>query len=481
MSAPQRQLVGERVLLAVDDSQFSAQLSQSLWQLGAQIIDADNGADALRTVVNYAFHHRTPIGSLVVTLSLPRLNGLSVLRNLHANGLLNGLTVIVVWKPEEQAMLAKCREFAIAGDVAHSTPPGDVARLLSRLAGESRARAASQKYSRSVGHAPCSGLCFPFLFGGLPRQRSYALRPSFYRCPFCGTTFTAPRLVTRALQPAADDYMGVGLYSRGMDRDYLEYLLIECFSCPDCLFTFDRSGFFASSVNGESPLTEVEQLPDKEWRAPFFSVNSRLQDTVAKTIPERLATLSKASLDGHGLFAIHEGDPAVPRLPGDALIAYDLARMSAETILPAQQKGEEQARLYHKISGFHIKQYYVHGMLAKSATGAQAASERQAQGQALLAALAAVNQVRDVEFNVLEECLYCQTRRFFIADLLCASAANDEQKTMLANLRKRAFSAMKGTLIRVRQAKDKLGINTVERFMQPLENRMLELENESKR
>ena len=481
MSDMKRQLVGERVLLAIDDPQLSAQLSHALWQLGAQIIDADNGADALRTIVNYAFHHHTPIDCLVISPSLPRLDGLSVIRNLHDNSLLGGLTVVVVWKPEEQAKLARCRELGIAGDVALPAPAEDIASLVAPLLQEARKGAPSLGPARPIGHAPCSGLCFPFLFGGLPRPRSYALRPSFYRCPFCGTTFTAPRLVTRALQPAADDYMGVGLYSRGMDRDYLEYILIECFSCPECLFTFDRSGFFASSVNGESPLTEVEQLPDKDWRPPFFSVNSRLQDTVAKTIPERLAVLSKASLDGHGLFAIHDDDPAVPRLPRDSLISYDLARMSAETILPAQQKGEEQARLHHKISGFYIKQYYVHGMLAKRAQGAQAAGERQAQGQALLAALAAVNQVRDVEFNVLEECLYCQTRRFFIADLLCASAASDEQKETLANLRKRAFSAMKGTLIRVRQAKDKLGVNTVERFMQPLENRMLELENESKR
>lgn len=478
MSDLKHQLVGERVLIADDDSQFSAQLEHVLWQLGAQIIDVDNGADALRTVISYTFHHRTPIDCLVIRASLPCMDGVSVIRNLRENGLLDNLTVIVTWKPEEQAKLAKCREFGIDADVPLPATMEDVARPLVRLTLEARARGGVR--ARATGHAPCSGLCFPFLFRGLPRPRNYALRPSFYRCPFCETTFTAPRLVTRALQPAADDYMGVGLYSRGMDRDYLEYLLIECFSCPECLFTFDRFGFFASSVNGETPLADVEQLPEKEWRPPFFSVNTRLQDTVKNATGERLAVLSKASDGGHGLFAIHEADPAIPRLPEDALISYDLARMSAETILPAQQKGEEQARLYHKISGFYIKQYYVHGLLAKNAKGPQAARERQAQGQALLAALAAVNQVRDVEFNVLEECLYCQTRRFFIADLLCASAANDEQKETLAALRKRSFGAMKGTLIRVRQAKDKLGVNTVERFMQPLENRMLELENEGK-
>ena len=175
--------------------------------------------------------------------------------------------------------------------------------------------------------------------------------------------------------------MGVGLYSRGMDRDFLEYILIEIFSCPECLYTFDRSGFLASSVNGESPLPEVEQLPEKDWKPVFFSVNTRLQDTMAKTTPDRLEILSKASRDGHGLFAIHEADPAIPRLPQDSLIACELAQICAKTILSGQQKGEEQARLNQKISGFYLKQYYIHGILAKNAAGAALAREQQAQGQ----------------------------------------------------------------------------------------------------
>lgn len=473
-------LMGQSLIIASENPEFRAQLGRLFHQVGAEIIEADNGVDILETL-DVCARRKRRICHIVTEISLPRMDGVAVLRSLRENPARAELPVIVFFRENEERKLQECRAWGITAAFPITACVEETALpLLTQVI--NCLEVSPQKTKEKIpDHPECTALDFPYEFKGLPQPKNYALRPAFFRCPFCETTFSAPRLVNRALKPDPQDYMGVGLYTEGMERDFLEYLLIECFCCPNCLYTADRSGFYSCQQAGQLTLADAEEIPLKEWRPIFFSVTSRLQDHLKTTLPERLELLKQATGEGQGMFELSLADKTIPRLPADALLSYDLARRCAEQVLPAQQRGEEQARLHHKISGYHVKQYYIYGMMRKNAAAKRDMEEmrrcQQQQGKSLLAALAAVNQVNDIEFNVIEECLYCQTRRFFIADLLCRSAGNEEQREKLANLRKRAFGAMKATMIRARQEKSN-DIKTIERFMLPLENRMLEVEKE---
>lgn len=477
-SSLMQKLAGQRIILADEDQMFRTQLTQILRQLGAEIIEAVNGVDVLELLAAH-YRRKKYISYLITNVSLPRMDGVAVLRSIRENKTFDSLPVITLARPQDERKLHESRCLGVDAYFPLPLRFEDLIRKLIELVTISRDRNEKTAQESVSTHPALTKLQFPFEFGGFPQPKNYALRPAYYRCPFCETTFTAPRLVNRALKADPQDYMGVGLYTDGMERDYLEYLLIETFICPGCLYAADKSGFFHIWMNGQATLEDAEAVELKDWTPPFFTVNARLQEQLGTTVDDRMKLVRQGSNDGYGLFALAGTDRKIPRLPSDALLVYTLARKCAEQILPAQQRGEEQARLHHKVSGYYVKQYYIHGMLLKEAQDADDAESiarcKQEQGKALLSALAAVNMVNDIEFNVIEECLYCQTRRFFIADLLCGSAATDEQRDKLADLRKRALGAMKATMIRARQEKSD-NVKVIERFMLPLENRMLELE-----
>lgn len=474
---------GQRLVIAGEVTPERLALAEKLRAMSAEVVEVSSGVDLLNILAQYHRRKRA-LNCIITTIAMPRMDGVAALRSIRENPLFTELPVIMLHTADEERKLHECRCLGIDAYFELPDVENKVIDQLTQMVNfvkERQVREVEKKTKQKIDEHPAlSPLDFPYEFGGFPRPKNYALRLSYYRCPLCNATFLSPRLINRALKADQNDFMGIGLYTDGMERDFLEYLLVECLVCPVCLYAADKSGFLRIWTNAETTLTEAKAIDEKEWTPVYFSVNARLQEKLKETLPERLALAKTASREGTGLFVLDEEDPKIPRKPEDALIALDMAIKSAEQILPAQQRGEEKARLNQKISGYYLRQYQVYNILIKKYTGDKAKVNplKQNQGKVLLAAMGTINSVNDVEFNVIEECLYCQTRRFFLADLLCQASATEEQKEKLAQLRKRALGAMRATLTRARQEKSE-NVKTIERFLLPLENRLIDLENEA--
>ncbi|GHS92097.1 hypothetical protein FACS1894139_09410 [Planctomycetales bacterium] len=475
---PQTAISGKRVLIAVGDAALRGKVAKLLQALSVEVVEAADGADA-RAALDAQFNRHQPVDLVLCAANLARLDSVGLMRAMLGNQHFAKLPVAMFYSANESAKVKQLRPALFAAFLL----PLDFPAFLTALLKQAAAPVASAEQKTADAHAARTPLNFPYLFGGFPRPRNYALRATYYRCPFCECTFTAPRLIDRSLREDPNDFMGIGIYNEALERDFLHNILVEALLCPQCLYTADRGGMRRSNLQGNSTLSEVEQLKDKEWSLPFFEVNPRLQEKFAAQAAERLKAARGATEKGEGLFKINDADPQIPRLPTDALLAYDLAIQCANDILPSQLRGQAQARLRQKIAAYWLKQHHIYGLMikaaeAKPAEKSQLAALRAGQRDKLQAAFAAINEVNDVEFDVVEEIVYCQTRRFFIADMLLATAS-DDATAPLRTARKKAFGEMKQTMSRMRREKPE-ALKVVERFLFTLENRMLDIEKEEK-
>jgi hypothetical protein len=312
---------------------------------------------------------------------------------------------------------------------------------------------------------------------GLPAKRPrFALRRTYYRCPFCRTTFTAPRLIDRAMRPDPDDRLLLGLYRDPFERDYLNNFLIDTVVCPGCCYAGDRFGFHMNTRAGSQPFEQVTQIPDADWPSAFFEVNPSAEQAILGGREARLKLCRKADGEGRALFAIDADSPNLPRAYSDALVAFDLALASLATIRDCYQE-EVGARLQHRQALFLMRKAHLLGLIAASdpADSPNADARIKARQEAFIK----LHETVDVEFRDLPERLVCMTRRFWLADLLTQHARDEQEFGKFHEYRRRTLSAMK--MLRLEQVNNKTGeVKRVERFMTPLEIRMEDVEREAR-
>ncbi len=488
-------IAGKRILVADDQDKIRSVVKMILGKQGARIAEAGDGVETLKAL-REAHEKGEPFDLLFLDLMMPNMNGVTALMTLrrepeHAD--YADLPVVVMTAVKEQRVLVQCAKLGLSAIILK---PPQMKQILEEAekalvtARQARDAAVIEKeadpdvsgmYDVGEDLDEQSPIGFPIVFKGFPMSKEYALRLGYYRCPFDETTFMAPRLINRALKPVDDDRYALGLYKEAQDREWLEYPLIEMILCPACLYTSDRTGFYRIRVSSKETVQTVRAIELKKWEPVFFPMNMRIQEALtAEELTREKSRIARTAGDtGQCLFRLGEADPKYPRSHEDALVTLELALLSTQAMLECYTE-EAEARIRQKMAGFLLKRAHVLELMAELHEGADKvadyreralASKREAR-EVLLA-------INDVEFRVLQERLYCLARRFWLADELIDAAADKAQAEELAGQRKKAMGEMKTLLMQQRQENPE-DVPVIERFMEPLENRLYDLEKAAK-
>lgn len=470
----QEALTRKRVLLVEDDVRIRSVISLVLTKLGAFVHPAGDGVEAVE-LLQKQLRKREPIEYVITDLMLPRMNGVAFLRYIRDHQTFHALPVIVASGNTEERDLHECRCLGIDDFIPKPVTINRLVAALVKSVNSRNEKLIEENDLLTPAPSAFSPLGYPYEFVGFPMPKNYPLRAAYYRCPFCETTFTAPRLCNRALKPDNNDRLAIGLYTAGLEKDFIEYPLVDVIVCPECLYASDRIGFNRIWTRGEGSRAEVAAIPIQKWEPVYFQVVPRIRTYMAGGMVKRQEIVSRAGEGGRALFELAAGDETIPRHPSDALVAFDLAALCAQA-LSAAYRGEPQARLRHKLAGYKLKAFYVVRLLAGPKPDPQtAALLRQKRLRLMFEAMQALLAVNDIDFNVLDERLFCLTRRFFLADMLIPHIQNRDEALRLVKVRKRCFADMRQLLVRARQAKS-AETKTIERFLLPLDNRMYEIQ-----
>lgn len=474
-SAEKSVLQGLRILVAEEDPRIRSVVTLVFGRLGAETFTATDGVEAFEVLQNQ-HRKKESVTHLIMDVNMPRMNGVALLRLLRDHAHFNSLPVTIISGPDEERDLYECRCLGIEFNV---TKPLKLASLVNYILDEVKAKQVQKHKVESENVIPdTTNLGYPYEFGQLPGDKKYPLRLSYYRCPFCETTFTAPRLCNRAMKPDHKDRLAIGIFSEGMEKDFIEYPLTEIICCPQCVYAADRIGFHRIWTR-PTDIKTVGEIPTKNWEPMYFPVTSKLRKIMEDGLEKRLSVLRKADEDGLSLFKIATDDITIPRSPKNAIISYELGQFCTDC-MNGYFRGETTARMRHKSAGYMLKTFYIYGLMAAKEKDTQELEKlKKMRVQTMFTALQLLLAVNDMDLEVLEERLYCITRRFFLSDMLIPFMPVKEERQKLATVRKKAISDMKATLIRARQLKSQ-EVKTIERFLLPLENRMLEIEKKEK-
>ncbi len=320
-----------------------------------------------------------------------------------------------------------------------------------------------------------SSLGYPCVFEGFPRPKTYALRPGYYKCPFCETTFVATRLVNRALRPKGTDPLFLGLYDGPQDKAFLEFLTIEVIICPSCLYAADKNGFHMLSKSSPRNFDKLSSIPEDVWEPVFMESNPWVQKKITGVTDERKEMVQTASEGGNGLFGLSQTDARYPRQADDTVISWELAIKCAELLIQEYQE-ETEARLQHKVAGYLLKLGSFYERMKEMNTDKTVKFCDGKRLELMYAALKKLLAIRDIEFRVTQERLVCLSRRFFLADELIEHLDAGAPQEALKMHRKKAMADMRQMLIKDRNENEGKDQTVIERYMEPLENRLYDLE-----
>ncbi len=486
-------LANARVLVADDDRLTRALITAALAKVGANVTEAANGDQALQ-FIEHSRNEDKPFRLILLDMLMPGVNGMHVLATMRKHPELSGTRVIVFSGVEDQRVVDQCARFDIAAYlIKPQTAQNVLEACLTAVSGTSKlpkkieatnaecrteeepaAPKAEPVLPAGAGESPIG---FPYEFMGLPvKKPRFPLRRTYCRCPFCATTFTAPRLVDRAMKPDPEDKLLLGLFRDPFERDYINAFLINTITCPSCCFTCDRFGFRINTRAGTQSFAQAVQIPEKDWPGVSFEVNSAAEQAIRTKRDARLKLCRTADGRGRALFAIDADNPKLPRAHSDALVAFDLALLSLKTIRDCYQE-EPGARLQHRIALFMLRKAHLLGLIAGGDPEGGGHAEQRVK--TLQEAFIRLHEVNDVEFRELSDRLVCMTRRFWLSDLLTRHARDGQQREKFHEYRRQTLSNMK--MLRLEQINNKTGQHRrVERFMTPLEIRMEEVELEMK-
>lgn len=494
-----------RILVADDEKQIRDILALVLRKTGATVDLAEGGEAALASV-RAAGETEHPYDLVLLDLMMPRCNGLQVLTELRKEARFSELPVIILSAVGDQRVVKQCQKLGIAGYLQKPPTMSQLVQAAESALWDAEQRAAQKTAAAkkiavasitgehpsvteedeadSSGEHPvvdaadtplATDLGYPLCYEGFPKSKSYALRPAYFKCPICDGVFTAPRLVNRALRPKASDPLHLGLFDGAQDKAFLEHLTVEIVVCPKCLYAADKSGFLTLPATNQK-YPSFEHIPADVWQPMFLEMNPWIQKKFLDTVSDRVPVAKTASDEGKSLFRL-SNDETLPRTFEDGLASFRLASVTAET-LAAEFREEAQARLQHKEAAYLLKQ----GALYERMKAAKALPEKQADAKRRECDYAAFKKllaIRDIEFRVVQERLVCLTRRFFLADGLLQHITQESPKQAMTLQRKKALAESKQIMQKDRAEGGENG-PVIERFLEPMENRLYEAEKECK-
>ena len=476
-------LTGVRVLVVDADAAARQAAVTAFQKAGAAVRVATDGGQAVLAL--YQAHETDePIQLVVLSLNLPRLAGADVLELIRKDSALAPTGVIVATGVQDKPLLQRCAALGVAAVLVKPVMPQQILDAAVNAIAQSDASVAAEAPS-TVAVEPEPGIDpvtstlsardWPLQFGGFPESPAYALRLSYLRCRFCQTIFTAPRLVNRALQADPDDHCAIGLYKGPLDKDFLEFLLIEMIVCPGCLFTQDRVGFDRFSRFGKLDFAQVAHASEDNWEAGVPAISGALAQGIAARGDHRRKMAQQAGDGGQALFQLSQADPTIPRAHRDALVSYDLALDCIAAMLK-RCDGETAARVRLKGVGFMLKRRHCRLQWAAYDPGSVGPADlARQQIEELRQAFALLQSIKAVEFRVLEERLIHLTRGFFLADELLEHAADDKARAALKAQRQRAWTQLRSVSLEQQRARNERGANTARRFLDTLDRRMQQI------
>ena len=123
---PQQPLQGMRVLLAEDNPVNRLIVGAMLARLGAEVIEADNGAEAIRK----ASQARPAVHAVLMDLHMPEIDGIEATRRLRADPATAHLPIIALTAAVLEAERAQAQSAGMNGFVAKPAGEGELLRAL---------------------------------------------------------------------------------------------------------------------------------------------------------------------------------------------------------------------------------------------------------------------------------------------------------------------------------------------------------------
>lgn len=425
----QTDLQGKRILIVDADTQSRNILGLVLRKLGCSVEELSNGKEAYELLQDKTYRKKDEINLMIMGIDMPQMDGLNLLRLVRDHNLIKELPVFVMHAPAEDKEIHECRCLGISGNIPK---PVNVVDSISAIAATFAKMKKAQKdepSAQAVSTSEYTETGFPVEYQNMPVRESYPLKISFYRCPFCEQTFSAPKLKEKSLLPDPSDQLQIGLYSPGTaDYEHVVPLLIDIVCCPSCLWTADREGFLRIWNRDSAKLHEISRVPSNRWEFPAFNLTPKLKYEFSLFMRKRLEMIHKISDLGEALFSISKIDRKFPRNFIDTQKSLDLAIFCNEFMMKNSDT-KTLSILRHKGAEYFLKKQYVTSMmLERMRKKDDKKSLFASRIDAIIKAMELMLRVNDSDLpNLQYRCRYFR-QKYFVSHMLSNILRNPDQK-----------------------------------------------------
>lgn len=253
---------------------------------------------------------------------------------------------------------------------------------------------------------------YPLEFQELNTGIDSVLLKRKFRCPMCGTAFTAPMLKTGSLIARFDNRTQLDVYTgvrQDSEKEFVDFSLFLILVCPGCLYAAPEREFDIWDGGAKEPGWKKRQ----KSRMP-----RKVLDQFLATIPRRQEIARRAARLGHNLFS-------TARTEDDAAVAIDLATDALHFILSKVSPNRKAELIYQEGVLSLMKSLQYERELENEPDPAEAQEIRKMRLLAIRDALAAFNRIpeQSVENFEIRESIRYHARRFWAAHELRDSQA----------------------------------------------------------
>ena len=428
-SKEQNAIQNKRILIVDSDMKSRHLLSIVLKKLGATVDEANTGVEAFELLQKNAYGKASQIEIVIMGIDMPQMNGINLLRLVRDHNLLKNISVFVMSHPHEERSLHECRVLGITDNLKKPLKVADAISKIVRDINKRKKTIEKTPSNRVEYKGEYSDKGFPIEFQNIPKRDTYPLITSFYKCPFCNTTFTAPKVKDKSLQPDPEDNLQIGLYLNNTgEYENIIPVLIDTISCPECLWTADRDGFLKIWNRDNAKFYEIENIPRERWEYPAYSFTPHLIADFRLFERKRIEMAHKAADIGEALFTISRTDRKIPRSFADAQISLNLALYCMDYMI-AHSHIAARSALRHKCAEYYIKKQYIYNLMLERLVKNKNKKELIAYRlDAIIKGMELMLKVKSSELPTLQtECLFLR-QKFFLSNMLSNILQKKEQK-----------------------------------------------------
>ncbi len=464
----------KRIVIADADTQSRNLLSLVLRKLGASVEEYNNGKDTYEILQDNTYRKKEDISLLLMGIQMPQMNGINLLRLIRDHTLISELPVYVLYNANEDRELHECSCLGISGNIAKPInvveAVNSISNTLYKLELKKKQDEPEDKPADTIKlKGEYTELGFPIEFQNIPSRENYPLTTSFYRCPFCEQTLSAPRLKDNSLIPDESDQLLIGLYTTGKtDYEQVNPILIEIISCPNCLWTADREGFMRIWNRDNARINDIIKIPKIRWQFPVFTLTPKLKSDFNLFLRKRMEYMHKVNNLGEGLFTISKVDRKFPRSFQDCLISIDLAIYCNEFIL-SNSEGKTHSIIAYKAARYQMQKQYIINMLLERTR------DKKIKKELLTSRIATIIKAMDLLLTVNnpdlpsinDRCNFYR-QKYFLAHMLTNILKNTEQKIRIIKHKDESLHSLNEMLADAVASKNNIEANIINQQLNPI-------------